>query len=101
MSDLYLSNQIPAPSDLESRASVFPYILNSYTFGFVLCFSGDYSGDRIEFQCCRKQAFARMMSDCKVEIINDGMQEFYMDFQGPNESNKSSLQILFLYFFHL
>ncbi|XP_051146330.1 uncharacterized protein LOC127261932 isoform X2 [Andrographis paniculata] len=62
MSDLYLSNQIPAPSDLESRASVFPYILNSYTFGFVLCFSGDYSGDRIEFQCCRKQAFARLPS---------------------------------------
>ncbi|XP_042479380.1 ubiquitin-conjugating enzyme E2 5-like isoform X1 [Macadamia integrifolia] len=27
-----------------------------------------------------------MMSDYKVEMINDGMQEFYVDFHGPNES---------------
>ncbi|XP_027906236.1 ubiquitin-conjugating enzyme E2-23 kDa-like isoform X4 [Vigna unguiculata] len=27
-----------------------------------------------------------MMSDYKVEMINDGMQEFYVHFHGPNES---------------
>ncbi|KAF4386689.1 hypothetical protein F8388_006644 [Cannabis sativa] len=27
-----------------------------------------------------------MMSDYKVEMINDGMQEFYVDFHGPSES---------------
>ncbi|KAK9147452.1 hypothetical protein Scep_006209 [Stephania cephalantha] len=27
-----------------------------------------------------------MMSDYKVEMINDGMQEFYVDFHGPRES---------------
>uniref|UniRef100_A0A7N2LIF9 E2 ubiquitin-conjugating enzyme n=1 Tax=Quercus lobata TaxID=97700 RepID=A0A7N2LIF9_QUELO len=27
-----------------------------------------------------------MMSDYKVEMINDGMQEFYVDFNGPSES---------------
>ncbi|ERM94961.1 hypothetical protein AMTRI_Chr07g29940 [Amborella trichopoda] len=27
-----------------------------------------------------------MMSDYKVDMINDGMQEFYVDFHGPNES---------------
>uniref|UniRef100_A0A1D1XUY1 E2 ubiquitin-conjugating enzyme n=1 Tax=Anthurium amnicola TaxID=1678845 RepID=A0A1D1XUY1_9ARAE len=27
-----------------------------------------------------------MMSDYKVEMINDGMQEFYVDFHGPKES---------------
>ncbi|XP_042491332.1 ubiquitin-conjugating enzyme E2-23 kDa-like isoform X1 [Macadamia integrifolia] len=27
-----------------------------------------------------------MMSDYKVEMINDGMQEFYVDFHGPNDS---------------
>ncbi|KAM1788092.1 hypothetical protein ACFX11_038421 [Malus domestica] len=27
-----------------------------------------------------------MMSDYKVEMINDGMQEFYVDFKGPKES---------------
>ncbi|XP_077226047.1 receptor kinase-like protein Xa21 isoform X2 [Tasmannia lanceolata] len=26
-----------------------------------------------------------MMSDYKVEMINDGMQEFYVDFHGPSE----------------
>ena len=29
----------------------------------------------------------RMMSDYKVEMINDGMQEFYVEFRGPSESN--------------
>ncbi|KAK4801152.1 hypothetical protein SAY86_021639 [Trapa natans] len=28
----------------------------------------------------------RMMSDYKVEMINDGMQEFYVDFHGPKDS---------------
>ena len=28
----------------------------------------------------------RMMSDYKVEMVNDGMQEFFVDFRGPNES---------------
>ncbi|XP_041024560.1 ubiquitin-conjugating enzyme E2 4-like isoform X2 [Juglans microcarpa x Juglans regia] len=27
-----------------------------------------------------------MMGDYKVEMINDGMQEFYVDFNGPSES---------------
>ncbi|XP_010275656.1 PREDICTED: ubiquitin-conjugating enzyme E2 5-like isoform X1 [Nelumbo nucifera] len=27
-----------------------------------------------------------MMSDYKVEMINDGMQEFYVDFNGPSDS---------------
>ncbi|RWW14609.1 hypothetical protein GW17_00021607 [Ensete ventricosum] len=27
-----------------------------------------------------------MMSDYKVEMLNDGMQEFFVDFHGPNES---------------
>jgi len=30
-----------------------------------------------------------MMSDYKVEMINDGMQEFYVHFHGPNESKFS------------
>lgn len=29
------------------------------------------------------------MSDYKVEMINDGMQEFYVDFNGPKESKSS------------
>ncbi|KAK6251332.1 hypothetical protein SCA6_005337 [Theobroma cacao] len=28
-----------------------------------------------------------MMSDYKVEMINDGMQEFYVEFNGPKENN--------------
>ena len=28
----------------------------------------------------------RMMSDYKVEMVNDGMQEFFVEFRGPNES---------------
>lgn len=27
-----------------------------------------------------------MMSDYKVDMINDGMKEFYVHFNGPNES---------------
>jgi hypothetical protein len=30
--------------------------------------------------------FTRMMSDYKVEMMNDGMQEFYVDFHGPCDS---------------
>jgi hypothetical protein len=41
-----------------------------------------------------------MMSDYKVELINDGMQEFYVHFNGPNES-KSSLRSSFFVFFLL
>ena len=29
----------------------------------------------------------RMMSDYKVEMINDGMQEFFVEFHGPKDSN--------------
>lgn len=32
------------------------------------------------------------MSDYKVEMINDGMQEFYVDFHGPSDG-KSSIPI--------
>jgi ubiquitin-conjugating enzyme E2 H len=28
----------------------------------------------------------RMMSDYKVEMVNDGMNEFYVEFHGPRES---------------
>ncbi len=28
----------------------------------------------------------RMMSDYKVEMVNDGMSEFYVEFHGPRES---------------
>jgi hypothetical protein len=27
-----------------------------------------------------------MMSDYKVEMVNDGMQEFFVEFKGPAES---------------
>lgn len=30
--------------------------------------------------------FNRMMTDYKVEMIDDGMQEFYVNFHGPKES---------------
>ncbi|KAG5538353.1 hypothetical protein RHGRI_019065 [Rhododendron griersonianum] len=30
-----------------------------------------------------------MMSDYKVEMINDGMQEFYVHFNGPSDSKSS------------
>jgi hypothetical protein len=28
----------------------------------------------------------RMMSDYKVEMVNDGMSEFYVEFHGPRDS---------------
>lgn len=31
-----------------------------------------------------------MMSDYKVEMINDGMHEFYVHFHGPTDSKSSS-----------
>jgi len=42
-----------------------------------------------------------MMSDYKVEMVNDGMSEFYVEFHGPQESKwisvfKSSLACMFL-----
>jgi len=41
-------------------------------------------------------SIVRMMSDYKVEMINDGMQEFYVHFHGPNESKFSFLLSLLL-----
>jgi len=38
--------------------------------------------------------FPRMMSDYKVEMINDGMQEFYVQFHGPNNSEFAFLPLL-------
>lgn len=38
-----------------------------------------------------------MMSDYKVEMINDGMQEFFVEFHGPKES-KSWYPYLFCSF---
>ncbi|AQL09570.1 Ubiquitin-conjugating enzyme E2 4 [Zea mays] len=32
-----------------------------------------------------------MMSDYKVEMVNDGMQEFFVEFRGPNEIKASAL----------
>ena len=39
------------------------------------------------------------MSDYKVEMINDGMQEFYVDFHGPKESKSFLTHIFFFSFF--
>jgi hypothetical protein len=33
-----------------------------------------------------------MMSDYKVEMVNDGMQEFFVEFKGPTESTNLLLQ---------
>jgi hypothetical protein len=41
----------------------------------------------------------RMMSDYKVEMINDGMQEFYVDFHGPKDSKSSLPTSIFFIFF--
>jgi hypothetical protein len=30
--------------------------------------------------------WSRMMSDYKVEMVNDGMSEFYVEFHGPRDS---------------
>ncbi len=35
----------------------------------------------------------RMMSDYKVEMVNDGMNEFYVEFHGPRESMWSNFQV--------
>ena len=46
--------------------------------------------------------FRRMMSDYKVEMINDGMQEFYVQFHGPNDSEfPFPLSFFFFFFFAL
>ena len=41
-----------------------------------------------------------MMSDYKVEMINDGMQEFFVDFNGPKESNSSEPIYMILVLIH-
>jgi hypothetical protein len=33
-----------------------------------------------------------MMSDYKVEMMNDGMQEFFVEFKGPTESTNPLAQ---------
>jgi len=38
----------------------------------------------------------RMMSDYKVEMVNDGMQEFFVEFKGPTESNNPRAESRFL-----
>ena len=45
----------------------------------------------------------RMMSDYKVEMINDGMQEFYVHFHGPSDSKSSipTYPFVFWFFFFL
>lgn len=35
-----------------------------------------------------------MMSDYKVEMVNDGMSEFYVEFHGPRDSTSLSFQFL-------
>ena len=37
-----------------------------------------------------------MMSDYKVEMVNDGMQEFFVEFKGPTESNNPRAESRFL-----
>ena len=43
--------------------------------------------------------FRRMMSDYKVEMINDGMQEFYVQFHGPNDSEFPFLSLSLFFCF--
>ncbi len=50
-----------------------------------LCFSIGFSFMFDGFGCLI--LWNRMMRDYKVEMINDGMQEFYVEFRGPSESN--------------
>jgi hypothetical protein len=38
----------------------------------------------------------RMMSDYKVEMVNDGMNEFYVEFHGPPESMFSISKLVFV-----
>ena len=46
--------------------------------------------------------WTRMMSDYKVEMINDGMQEFYVEFNGPKESKFINAAFSsFFFFYHL
>jgi hypothetical protein len=53
---------------------------------FQLSSFGIYDGDFLDL-CFRLPVVAcRMMSDYKVEMVNDGMQEFFVEFRGPNES---------------
>jgi hypothetical protein len=42
--------------------------------------------------------FTRMMSDYKVEMINDGMQDFYVDFHGPRDSKSLTPIFVFSHF---
>ena len=42
-----------------------------------------------------------MMSDYKVEMVNDGMQEFYVDFHGPSDSKSSTPRPFFFFFVDL
>lgn len=42
----------------------------------------------------------RMMSDYKVETVNDGMQEFFVEFHGPKDSKFASFcQFIFCFQF--
>ena len=43
----------------------------------------------------------RMMSDYRVEMVNDGMQEFYVYFHGPNESILLEPFLCFILFFEV
>ena len=52
------------------------------------------------FLCFVWLVWTRMMSDYKVEMINDGMQEFYVDFHGPKESKSFLTHIFFFFFFN-
>ena len=42
-----------------------------------------------------------MISDYKVEMVNDVMQEFYVDFHGPNDSKSSTPRPSVFFFFYL
>ena len=45
---------------------------------------GDFHGGFPDL--CFRCFLCRMMSDYKVETVNDGMQEFLVEFRGPEES---------------
>lgn len=43
-------------------------------------------------------SFHRMMSDYKVETINDGITEFNVEFHGPKESNVMKILVSLCFF---
>jgi hypothetical protein len=54
--------------------------------------AGDFSGDSLVWISVRDVDGCKMMSDYMVEMVNDGIQEFFVEFWGPNEVRGSDTQ---------